>query len=154
MVSRIRRRYLARMERQRATLVSASPRLSVFARLVRPPVAIRPGRIRTILQELEDRREWHPEGPARSARGFFIPRHRLVARVSSPQSGRTSSSFQSPFLPSLSSVPISVGFQAPKQVAICIRRKVRREVIFAKGKAGRGVRRRLPTRNFYSEVPC
>lgn len=149
MVSRKRGRYLARMERQRATFVSASPRLSVFARLVRPSMSVR-----TILQQLEDRREWHPEGPARAARGFFIPRHRLVARVSSPQSGRTSSSFQSPFLPSLSSVPISVGFQAPKQVAICVRRKVRKEVIFAKGKAGRGVRRRPPTRNFYSEVIC
>lgn len=48
-----------------------------------------------------------------------------------------------------------VGFQHPWQVMICIRRKRRKEVIFAKGKAGSGKRKqKRPHRNFWSEVRC
>lgn len=44
-------------------------------------------------------------------------------------------------------------FEKPAFVARCVRRKERREVIFAKGKSGGGARRR-PRRNFYSGVKC
>ena len=150
MASKFRQRYRARMERQRGIFIAANrPRLSVSpARIFVAP------RVRTLLQELEDRREWHPEGASRPARGLASPRHRLrwVARASERgTSGGVSRGFLDV---SMSSVPIGVGFVAPKQVAICIRRKQRREVIHALGKAGRGVRRRKPTRNFYSEVIC
>lgn len=48
-----------------------------------------------------------------------------------------------------------VGFQHPWQVMICIRRRQRREVLFALGRGGSGGgRRKKPRRTFYSEVRC
>ena len=44
-------------------------------------------------------------------------------------------------------------FDAPRDVAICVRRKSRREVIFAKRKAGAGARARR-RRNYWSNVKC
>lgn len=48
-----------------------------------------------------------------------------------------------------------VGFQHPWQVIVCVRRKKRREVLFALGKGGRGGNaRRVVRRNEFSEVRC
>jgi len=48
-----------------------------------------------------------------------------------------------------------VGWQHPWQVMICVRRKRRKEVMFAIGKAGAGGgMQRPPRRNFWSEVRC
>lgn len=51
-----------------------------------------------------------------------------------------------------------IGFGAPERIMICVRRKRRKEVIFAKRFAGRGgrarVRFRAPRRNYYSQVDC
>ena len=47
----------------------------------------------------------------------------------------------------------AMSFQYPEVTAVCVRRKQRREVIHALGKAGRG-RRRPPRRNQYSTVRC
>lgn len=45
-----------------------------------------------------------------------------------------------------------VKFQDPSGVLICVRRKVRREVLHAKGRAGGRVRR--PRRNEWSNISC
>lgn len=45
-------------------------------------------------------------------------------------------------------------FAIPQKVALCIRRKRRKEVIFATNKAGAGVKRKNPRRNFWSEIKC
>lgn len=45
-----------------------------------------------------------------------------------------------------------MAFKAPKFVAICVRRKIRREVLLALGRGGGGKRR--PRRNAYSNVRC
>lgn len=50
------------------------------------------------------------------------------------------------------SVPVSVGFAAPASVSICRKRRMRKEVIHAKGIAGSRVRR--PRRNPWSDVIC
>lgn len=48
-----------------------------------------------------------------------------------------------------------VGFSHPWQVIVCIRRRRRREVLFALNKGGRGGnKRRHVRRNFWSEVRC
>lgn len=100
------------------------------------------------LREIEDRREYHPERENRPARGFVYPRHRLVVPVVAQQPSR----FPDTFTPT---VPVGVAFKAPRQVAICVRRKQRREVLHAIGKTGRGSRfHRAPRRNIYSEVHC
>lgn len=41
-----------------------------------------------------------------------------------------------------------------QKLRVCVRRKTRREVIFATGKGGKSVRRRKPTRNFTSTISC
>lgn len=46
-----------------------------------------------------------------------------------------------------------LSFFQPKQVSSCVRRKQRREVIFAKGRSGGGPRRR-PKFNHWSRVSC
>jgi len=47
----------------------------------------------------------------------------------------------------------TLGFNVPDRVGVCVRRNVRREVIFAtrKNRAGAGSRR---TRNFWSSIKC
>lgn len=60
-----------------------------------------------------------------------------------------------PFKPSRPFATLSpvVRFEAPKKVLVCIRRKQRREVLHAKGIAGRrGLR--MPRRSPYSSVSC
>lgn len=47
-----------------------------------------------------------------------------------------------------------VRFHNPKQVLVCVRRKQRREVLFAKMKTGKGARARRHKRNKWSEIQC
>lgn len=82
----------------------------------------------------EDRRLWTPYRPWPAKRRSGSTRIGLVIR---------------------SPVRVSwhgVGFRDPTSVMICIRRKIRREVMHALGAAGGRVRR--PRRNFYSNVRC
>lgn len=46
-----------------------------------------------------------------------------------------------------------VAFQAPSKVHLCVRRGVRREVMFANGKTGKGGQRR-PRYNVHSKISC
>lgn len=95
------------------------------------------------LNEIEDRRTWHPQGDVRPARRVLAPASRF--RVVRPVSTQAS-------LVEASSVPISVGFQDARRVLVCVRRKQRREVLFAKGYGGAGT----PPRRFseYSKISC
>jgi len=151
MVSRFRVRLAERRERRRVAFLNANrPRLLIvqrkpIARIVRP----------SVLRQLEDRRTFHPQGPRRPAAGFFLPRHRL--RIPAPRRSvtvATAPGWGMPTLPTPEtfSLPYQIGFQAPRQVAVCVRRKVRREVIHARGIAGSRVRR--PRRTEYSGVTC
>lgn len=102
---------------------------------------------RGFLREIEDRREYHPEGvyaPAQStikaARElkFFSNGSTRVRR-----NDRSSYQYPSPL----------VAFASPSKVAVCIRRKQRSEVMHALGKAGK-VGQRKPRFNYLSEVSC
>lgn len=95
-------------------------------------------RFRELMGQTEDRRRWHPEGPRRPAASFSKPRHRLKALA--------------PKRPVLG-VPNAIGFANPTNVLVCVRRKIRKEVMHALGKAGRGGQRR-PKFNFFSKVRC
>jgi len=98
-----------------------------------------------VLSEIEDRRTWHPDtilsAPFRSLRRSRVS---LSPRSISPRSR----SFRSA---GMSSRPI-FSFAAPRYVAVCIRRKRRREVMFASGYGGRGYRRRR--RSAYTSIRC
>lgn len=130
------------------------------------PITKRPSRLPRpipVLREIEDRRTFHPD-PIRDARSFDTPYHRLV--VSKPL---RPSSYVNPFSRSSSLSPRavsprafrspvlspSVAFHAPEKVLICVRRAVRKEVMFAKKFAGgRGGRQRRPKYNWFSSVSC
>lgn len=128
--------------RRREVSTIANRRLPVSSResYYRPPVS----NINTSfgfgsLREYEDRRQWHPEGSQRPARGFFNPRHRLtvIDRVHAPRTAeRVDASRSFPSL--ISQTRATVAFADPSRTLICVRRSVRREVLHALRKTGRG----------------
>lgn len=151
MVSRFRTRLAARIERRRVAFADATRRVLIAPRP--PRLVVRRFFQSPVLRQLEDRRTFHPAGRQRPAAGFYLPRHQLrvatpkraVSVVTEPYQGESPST-------ALFSPPVGIGFVAPRQVAICIRRKTRRQVIHAKGIAGTRVRR--PRRTEYSGIIC
>lgn len=94
--------------------------------------------IRSISPEIEDRRTWAPDrGPVstRSSR-----RSRIPLQAFTPLYSRNFD------------VPAHVAFKAPRYVAVCVRRRNRREVLLAKNQGGGGHRR--PKRNALSDIRC
>jgi len=96
-------------------------------------------RRKTNLRLVEDRRQWHPDGPRRAATAF----NRFAPRLIVPKWAALGGA----------AVTSKIAFSDPSSVAICIRRKTRREVIFAKRKSGRRGQRRLK-RNWFSKIHC
>lgn len=106
------------------------------------------------LREIEDRREWHPEGPRRPARSTNRSRHRLtehktITRRESPIRDPMSGLREFP----ATSETFRIGFEEPKQVAVCVRRKQREEVLHAFKKTGK-VGQKRPKRSWYSNISC
>lgn len=93
------------------------------------------------LNEIDDRRTFHPAGPARNAVSFHSSTHTLVIPPTTQHPTRSVD------------VPAGVAFQAPHDVLICVRRKQRKEVLHATKKAGKSGQKR-PRRNYYSEILC
>lgn len=96
----------------------------------------------SFMQETEDRRTWHPEGPQRPARSLYRARHWLTLAQPRKANQRPSRG-----------VPVAVGFEDARNVLICQRRQRRREVLHALRKAGKTGQRR-PRRSWYSSVSC
>lgn len=98
---------------------------------------------------IEDRRTYHPDpvAPLRSPRRW---RHRLVLPAPQPINSPLRPG-RSAIRPKLfrSSIPV---FQSSKTLALCVRRKTRREVLLALGKGG-GKHKR-PRRNKWSGTKC
>lgn len=87
-----------------------------------------------------DRRTWHPAGP--------LTRPWAAPFSSSRQVAKQNPSFNQP-----SYTKAVVAFQAPDGVAVCVRRKRRKQVLHAKGVAGKkGIRRYR--RNYTSNYSC
>lgn len=51
-------------------------------------------------------------------------------------------------------IPPRIKFAVPKEVSLCVRRKVRRSVLFAKRLSGKGSRARKRHRNAFSSISC
>lgn len=112
-----------------------SPRVAnVNATTVRPIVLPSVSTFTPILQ-LEDRRFFHPDKPFQSPRAVYRSDTRMVVKESANVRRSTSRQVQY-YTPSM-----HVGFSRPDRVAICVRRKVRRQVLFAAGAGGKKVRR-------------
>ncbi|WNK13477.1 MAG: hypothetical protein [Microvirus sp.] len=104
--------------------------------------------VRSPLLEVEDRRTWSPEpildDLPRGPRGISkIGRQPVKGRATPKGRATYSTNFRH------AGIPV---FEAPKFVAICVRRKQRREVLLALGKGGGG--KRHPRRNQFSNVRC
>lgn len=115
-----------RRSRSASRLSQRAPDLVVLRRPVLRP-----------LQLLEDRRLHHP-ARVRPARAFF-GKARIVVRKPSGLAAR------------FDALTHRVAFDIPKRVAICVRRRERREVLIAKGVGGS---RRSKRRNAWSNVSC
>lgn len=113
------------------------------------PVVVRP---LVRLKQIQDRRTWAPADEARAVTGR---RARIVHKVTAPKvirgpGGkplRSASSFWSPksYAPAY--------FKEAHRVVICLRRKVRREVLFAFKRTGAGARS-FKRKNEFSDVRC
>lgn len=101
---------------------------------------------RSYLQEIEDRREFHPERADRSALSLFGRPHRLAVHKVEHRPAR-------PVLSKRSSPPHRIQFVDPRQVVVCVRRQQRKEVLHALGRTGRGAR--APRRRTWrSDISC
>lgn len=124
-----------------------------IANLLLPPLRDNAPPVRSLPQlEVEDRRLWNPIPLA--VRALKSPRrwrHRLV--VASVR--RPTRSVGRRLAASGVVVPHAVRFSNPRHLMLCVRRRVRREIIFALRLRGRGAgRRRKPRRNQYSDIRC
>lgn len=111
-------------------------------------------RLKTIdLRVFEDRRAFHPDPFIRPA--FALPRSasRLVVH---PNVNKSNTPTHTVGPPLRGSIPHRIGFEVPRQVVLCLRRKRRREIMHALGKAGRGGvgRGRKRRTNEFSEIGC
>lgn len=102
-------------------------------RSVRPMVLPRVLTFSPIL--LEDRRTFHPEGPYRAPQARYRSDTQLVIKGGSNVQKRSMGQVRQV---RYSTPSAYVGFRRPAHVAICIRRKARREVLFALGVGGSG----------------
>jgi len=129
-----------RSKRRDVPLPSSVPRrVVVLSPRPRPRLA-RP-RINPVRQ-VEDRRTYHPLGPLRPARGYLV-QPKLVLRSPSFNVGKSTASKPRKWY--------SPVFNVPSQTAICVRRKERREVLFAlKRTNGAGAKHR----NYWSKIGC
>lgn len=112
----------------------------------------------------EDRRTWHPLAKMRSA-GVIGHRdaRRIVAHYNKPHNWRDHlRRFLDPLLdhPSRYDAPPGFlpasrqAFKFPDRVLVCVRRKQRRETLFALGRTGKGSKNPNRRRSEYSDVSC
>lgn len=109
---------------------------------VRPVVRF-PALVRN-LRDIEDRRLFHPAGPLRPASSFSRRDQRRIVEKSRHVAHASSDPFPS----------LRLGFAVPQKVAKCVRRKQRREALFAFKKTGSGAKARRRRRDHWSDVSC
>nr|QJB20444.1 MAG: hypothetical protein [Microvirus sp.] len=109
------------------------------------------------LLQHQDRRQHHPEGrmrPAKLISGTRIPPHKVQTtkkiKVLRGPGGRPMKSGRV----RLATLSPRIKFALPHKTAICIRRKIREEVLHALRRTGKGANRRKPHRNRFSGVSC
>lgn len=126
-------------------------------------------RARRLMLEAEDRRQFHPEAQLRPAklldgrpsRGLrvapaVIKKKPVYTKALVEKIGRKAQRARS--LRMLEDVPSRVMFESPLDTLICVRRRMRREVLHALQLTGKGSgmrqRFREKNRNWYSDVEC
>lgn len=143
-----------RRAKRDANAVASPTHQSPLAQLLSPLAPLKPlaHRVTKNLGHIEDRRSWHPKGVQAPAKSVHKAQHRLVAKPNKAPRGsaqRISEAFRARAAP-----PVAVGFHAPKKVVICVRRRMRKEVLFALNRTGKGAKKRKHRRSYYSDVRC
>lgn len=137
--------------RARAAQFDEYVRLSAAGLKGLPQIKLRPD-----LKAIEDRRTWHPERENRPARSYYEHFHRLVYQARKIRSHVRTAMDPSRLLrrAAWNQVPHQVAFRNPQSVLVCVRRKMRREVLHALRKTGSGSGRKKPKRNWTSGISC
>lgn len=136
MVSRRHRR--EELERDHSSITSGpDPLLRAFTSPALPSPRLSPldnmlhqTTVDAFVRSLDDRRQFSPWGDFRPVASPALPSRNVVVNRMS-----------------------RMRFAQPPMVTVCVRRKERREVMFAKNKAGGGSRRRKRF-NYWSNVKC
>lgn len=123
---------------RRVTPANASRRLPSYTL---PPRSI------SLLRLTEDRRNWNPEGVTSPARSFSAPRHRLTLPKKPIKNAYKK------FSPPIFSHPSTIAFKNPDSVLVCVRRRIRKEVLHAKRQTGK-TGQRSPRMSDYSSISC
>lgn len=140
----------SRPRRDHSTIAKPSGLLAVSPSPLAPVVTPR----RSVLPPSTDRRFFHPEKrdqPAKSIAGTIAPitvKNRPVPRTHKFRKLAVVRFGSAP-----SQTKAAPAFVAPQTVAVCIRRKRRKEVLFAKKRAGKGGMRK-PRRSWLSKISC
>lgn len=98
------------------------------------------------LRTYEDRREFNPDGQFRNARSFNDWWHRLITAPAPAPARFSTRTFKI-------GPPAKIGFQDPEKVLTCVRRQIRKEVMFAKRRTGRRGQKK-PNWTWRSHVTC
>lgn len=139
------RRSHSRNRGRRDTTVIAKPTIIYSPpRLPAPQLVMRPS---SRLRVIEDRRTYHPLTYRPIPRTF--QRNPIKIVYSDDRSKKNSQKVQSSRYPSA-----YLKVNAPDRVLLCVRRKMRKEVLHALKKTGKGVSQRKPRRNQWSDVHC
>ncbi|AZL82912.1 hypothetical protein [Apis mellifera associated microvirus 39] len=118
--------------------IASDPLLGELDWTPTPPRSVR------ITPEIEDRRTWHPDSSYKPPRTLSGRKAAILLPPNTPK--RTQRARIG------SKAPLE--FQAPRFVAVCIRRNQRREVLHALKKTGKGARSRKHRFNALSGVIC
>jgi len=133
---------MARKNKTTPTTTNTRSMRDTFAIATRPALVLRPS-LPVPVFLLEDRRAFHPDGRYRAPAASPKAAARIVAKPARSVGGHYKFGiYGSP----------SIGFSRPDNVAICHKRKTRREVIFASGHSGSGNRK--GKRTYTSKFHC
>lgn len=122
-------RQVQRVVPQATTL---QPARSLHHPPTRPLLALRPVPV-TQFEPLHDRRQFHPDRPYQPAPAIKPASRKLIVNPYNPA---------------------RIRFAVPPEVLTCVRRKQRKEVLFAKGVGGQRGRKRRPRFTPHSKVSC
>lgn len=124
-------------------------------------IGLSAARRRSVLSQFEDRRTWHPQGvfaPAKSIVESYPRMMELPPEFAPSWPARFPDvprriDFRPKVLEQAQLQPMKYGFANPLKVIICLKRKIRKEVLHALGIAGK-TGFKTPTYNAYSRVRC
>lgn len=108
-------------------------------------LATTPISVSDVLSSIQDLRVFHPEAALRPL--LSVPGH--IASWSVNYASRVSRRGN----PVRLRLPTAISFKHPERVLVCVRRSVRRQVLFANGRSGQR-RRFQPRRNPNSNIRC